>query len=96
MAQKKTNTSSKNTKKSLEEQEATEAPIQTEEKPQAKKQEPQVSIEQVAMSHARELSPRFKQEHLSGLLAFCKSSGLPSEGTEARMLDVLKRYGYKI
>lgn len=75
--------------------EAAAAPKKESPKPEPKK-DVVMSLEQVALSKAREMTPRFKSEHLPGLLAFCKSSGLPSSGTEAKMLEVLKRYGYKI
>jgi hypothetical protein len=55
-----------------------------------------LSLEQVALANEKKLQPRFKAQHLPSILAFCKSTGLPTSGTESEMLAVLKKYGYKI
>lgn len=57
--------------------------------------EPQVlSLEQVATMAADKLVPKYKPNHLSGLIAFCNHKGYPTSGTEEQMLDVMKQYGY--
>lgn len=57
--------------------------------------EPQVlALEQVAVMSADKLVPKYKPNHLSGLIAFCNHKGYPTSGTEEQMLDVMKQYGY--
>jgi hypothetical protein len=51
------------------------------------------SIEAAAIHYAI----GFRREtQLAGLLAFCTSTGMPSQGSLADMLSVLRAYGYKI
>lgn len=62
---------------------------------EAESAEPQVlSLEQVATMAADKLVPKYKPNHLSGLIAFCNHKGYPTSGTEEQMLDVMKQYGY--
>lgn len=37
-----------------------------------------------------------RETQLAGILAFCASTGMPSSGSLADMLAVLRAYGYKI
>lgn len=62
----------------------------------APSQPTKLTIEQVALANEKKMSPRFKPQHLVSILAFCKSTGLPTSGSEKEMLNVLRRYGYKI
>ena len=62
---------------------------------EAELSQPQVlSLEQVAAMTADKLVPKYKPNHLSGLIAFCNHKGYPTSGTEEQMLDVMKQYGY--
>jgi len=53
-----------------------------------------ISLEQVALS--QKMEPLYKSQHLQSIKAFCRSSGLPESGTLKEMLEVLRKYGYKI
>lgn len=53
-----------------------------------------LSLEQVALS--QKMEPLYKSQHLQSIKAFCRSSGLPESGTLKEMLEVLRKYGYKI
>lgn len=59
-------------------------------------QEPVLSLEQVALSCGSKCTPQFKAHHLAGLISFCKSTGLPTSGTQKEMQEVMRRFGYKI
>lgn len=53
-----------------------------------------LSLEQVASMNADKLVPKYKPNHLSGLIAFCNHKGYPTTGTVEQMLDVMQQYGY--
>lgn len=53
-----------------------------------------LSLEQVANMFADKLVPKYKPNHLSGLVAFCNHKGYPTVGTTEQMLDVMQQYGY--
>jgi len=81
----------KKSKKIVEEQ----IDVQENKASEATEQTPQLlSLEQVASMHADKFIPKFKPNHLSGLVAFCNHKGYPIIGTEEQMLDVMKQYGY--
>lgn len=62
---------------------------------EAEESAPQMlSLEQVASMHADKFVPKYKPNHLSGLVAFCNHKGYPTVGTTEQMLDVMKQYGY--